>query len=330
MNRRIKKIISLITVLALVTTILIPVTLNAEEKGLKQTHDSDWMSLIPDKTPLSTISIPGTHDSATFHSTLGYCTSCQDKSMYDQMLDGFRYIDARLELNENKDGFIFTHGGFKCKESWWPWSDNITFHSFCEDAYKFLQQNPTETIIVAIKAENSNDDVATVEKLVLDEIDKNPDKWYTKNEIPNLGDVRGKIVLATRYDDALNVGDEKSGLHFCWEEQNNKEKAELPYALSTINSTQNLWVQDRFKYKVNDKFEAFEDSLDNCLAGDNTFFINFLSLSGQNLVPHPKGNADTLNAMFEKKELSPNTCYGVVVVDRGNSELAEKIYNTNL
>lgn len=329
MKRNIKVLLSLCMIFTLALTFAMPAFVNAADDSTPNKHYQDWMSLIPDKTKISSISIPGTHDSATQYCTLPYCTSCQDTSMYEQLLNGYRYIDARLELNSNKDGFIFTHGGFKCKESILPWAGNITFDKLCKDTYQFLKDNPTETVIFALKLENSNDDVATAQKLVLNEIKNNSDKWYTKNAIPTLGEVRGKIVLATRYDDALNVGDELHGLRFNWSDQGEKDVVDMPYALSMLNSNERLWVQDRYKYSVPNKFEAFKDGIENCQAGDDAIFINFLSLSGQGLIPHPKENADSLNRMFKEMKLQNNTSYGIIVLDRADKEMAAKVFETN-
>ena len=139
----------------------------------------------------------------------------------------------------------------------------------------------------------------------------------------------GKIVLATRYEDVLGVGDELSGLHFYWAEQAEKEVVDMPYALSMMNSGESLWVQDRFKYSIQNKFDAFKEGLENCQASDDSIFINFLSLSGQGLIPHPKGNADSLNRMFNETKLQGDTSYGIIVVDRANKDMASKIFETN-
>lgn len=329
MKKKIKVLLSLCLALLLAFTFATPRNAFAAEEKQQDNQYLNWMSQLSDKTKLSNISIPGTHDSATEYCTLPYCTSCQDTSMYEQMRNGYRYLDVRLEINDKKDGFIFTHGGFKCKESFWPWANNITFTKLCEDAYSFLEDNPTETVIFAVKLENSSDDVALAEKLILDEINQSPDKWYTRNAIPTLGEVRGKIVLASRFEDVLNVGDELSGLHFYWVDQGEKEVVDMPYALSMINANEQLWVQDRYKYSIQNKYDAFRDGLLNCQAGNDSFFINFLSLSGQGLIPHPKGNADSLNRMFNEEKLQNNTCYGVIVLDRADKDMAYKVFSTN-
>lgn len=326
MKKMLKKIVGFALIFSIVAIAAVPVAF-ADEKEPGQC--SNWMSNIEDDVKLSSISIPGTHDSASNHCTLSYCTSCQDTSMAEQMDNGYRYMDVRLELNSDNNGFVFTHGGFKCRKSFWPWSSKITFDDFCQDLYSFLDANPTETVIVAIKLENSEDDVAIAERLIMEQIAKNQDKWYTQNAIPTLGEARGKAVLATRFDDVLGYGDALTGIHFYWEDQGNEEVAEMPYELSMINSKERLWVQDRYKYTIEAKIDAITDSIENCQAGDETFFINFLSLSGQSLIPHPKGNANTINAAFDLMELKPQTSYGVMVVDYATKEMAKKIYETN-
>ena len=329
MKKKIKVLLSLCMILTVALTLMMPAMASAADDSTPNKHYLDWMSLIPDKTKISSISIPGTHDSASQYCTLPYCTSCQDSSMYQQLLDGYRYIDVRLELNSNKDGFIFTHGGFKCKESLWPWASNITYDKLCKDTYQFLSDNPTETVIFAVKLENSNDDVATAQRIIMNEVKNNPDKWYTKNTIPTMGEVRGKIILAARYDDVLNVGDELHGLHFNWTDQSEKDVVDMPYALSMMNANERLWVQDRYKYSIQNKFDAFKDGIENCQAGDDAIFINFLSLSGQGLIPHPKGNADSLNRMFNEMKLQQNTSYGIIVLDRATKDMASKVFETN-
>ena len=329
MKKKIKVLLSLCMIFTLALTFAVPAFVNAADDSTPNKHYQDWMSLIPDKTKISSISIPGTHDSATQYCTLPYCTSCQDTSIKEQLNNGYRYIDARYELNSNKDGFIYNHGGFKCKESFWPWAKNVSDEEVYKDLYQFLQDNPTETVILAIKLENSNDDVATAQRIILNETKDNPDKWYTKNTIPTLGEVRGKIVLATRFDDVLNMGEEANGLNFNWTDQGEKEVVDMPYALSMMNANEKLWVQDRYKYSIQSKFDAFKDGIENCQASDDAIFINFLSLSGQGLIPHPKGNADSLNRMFKEMKLQNNTSYGIIVLDRADKEMAAKVFETN-
>ena len=74
-----------------------------------------WMKNIPDETPLSMISIPGTHDSAARFITAPtpriFC--CQDMSVKNQLLSGARFLDIRLILSHNK--FKAVHFFIRCR-----------------------------------------------------------------------------------------------------------------------------------------------------------------------------------------------------------------------
>ena len=75
-----------------------------------------WMKNIPDETPLSMISIPGTHDSAARFTTAPtpriFC--CQDMSVKNQLLSGARFLDIRLILSHNK--FKAVHFFIRCRK----------------------------------------------------------------------------------------------------------------------------------------------------------------------------------------------------------------------
>ena len=113
-----------------------------------------------------------------------------------------------------------------------------------------------------------------------------------------------------------------------WSEQDNTTPADLPYDLYMIDDYR-LWVQDRYKYSVEDKFDAVVDGLENCEADENTVFLNFLSTSGDGPVGHPYGYAKTLNGLLMEYPLKSNTSYGTVIVDFGDANLARHIYYSN-
>ncbi len=306
---------------------------DSDEKSLDSTDldATSWMSAIADETTLSNISIPGTHDSGTQYIPLGYIFQCQDSSIASQMEDGFRYFDIRLELDgkEGQEELILCHNFAKCKSSSKLFSKALTFSSVLEDAYAFLDQHPSETLIFCMKAENGDDDLATLQTLMYQQIDANKKYWYMANENPTLGDVRGKIVLATRFEDAIGRDDNKTGLHFFWSDQGDVDVVDVPYVMSEVNEDTFLWTQDRYNYDTGDKIDAITDDFENCQASEDTFSLNFTSTSGKGKIGHPKKYASTINDYILSYEFKENTCYGIVVVDFANASLAEKIYATN-
>ena len=291
----------------------------------------NWMENIPDETKLSSMSIPGTHDSCTQNVDMRYIFQCQDTSIATQLKYGYRYLDMRLVLEQKHDQqtLVLKHSIARCKTSNSPFAGTLTLDDVLRDVSAFLDAHPTETVILCMKAENSKDDVAEIQKVLYETIDKDPERWYLKNEIPTLGEVRGKIVLATRFDDKLPVGFERCGLYFGWADQGDRTVLSDPTASSVINGRETLCVQDRYNYDTDDKIDAIHTCLDNSRAAEDTFFLNFTSTSGSGKVGHPKEYAKHINLDLYDYDWQAGTAYGVVIVDFAPKKIAEKIYQTN-
>lgn len=291
----------------------------------------NWMENVPDETKLSSMSIPGTHDSCTQNVDMRYIFQCQDASIATQLKYGYRYLDMRLVLEKRSghETLVLKHNIARCKVSDSPFARTLTLADVLKDVYAFLDEHPSETVIMCMKAENSKDDVAAVQKALYEMIDQAPDRWYLKNEIPTLGAVRGRIVLATRFDDKLPVGSDRCGLYFGWADQGDRTVLTDPTADSVINGRETLCVQDRYNYDVGDKITAIRTCLDSSRAADDTFFLNFTSTSGSGAVGHPKEYAKDINLDLYAYEWEAGKAYGVVIVDFGPKKIAEKIYGTN-
>ena len=291
----------------------------------------NWMENIPDETKLSSMSIPGTHDSCTQNVDMRYIFQCQDASIATQLKYGYRYLDMRLVLEKRsgQETLVLKHNIARCKVSDSPFSRTLTLADVLKDVYAFLDEHPSETVILCMKAENSKDDVADVQSILYEAIDREPDRWYLKNEIPTLGEVRGKIVLATRFDDKLAVGFERCGLYFGWADQGDRTVLADPTAVSAINGSETLCVQDRYNYDTDDKINTIRTCLDNSQADEDTFFLNFTSTSGSGKVGHPKEYAKHINLDLYDYDWQAGTAYGIVIVDFAPKKIAEKIYQTN-
>ena len=291
----------------------------------------NWMENMPDETKLSSMSIPGTHDSCTQNVDMRYIFQCQDASIATQLKCGYRYLDMRLVLEKRsgQETLVLKHNIARCKVSDSPFARTLTLADVLKDVYAFLNEHPSETVIMCMKAENSKDDVAAVQKALYEMIDQAPERWYLKNVIPTMGAVRGKIVLATRFDDKLQVGSDRCGLYFGWADQGDRTVLTDPTAESVINGRETLCVQDRYNYDVGDKITAIRTCLDSSRAADDTFFLNFTSTSGSGAVGHPKEYAKDINLDLYAYEWEAGKAYGVVIVDFGPKKIAEKIYGTN-
>ena len=291
--------------------------------------DSAWMKEIDDGTLISDIAIPGTHDSGANYVQLAYFSRCQNSNVWAQLCSGFRYLDVRLGVDGEGDGaeLILYHGFCKCRESSaFPWGKTLKAHDVIALCETFLQLNPSETIVFAVKHEHG-DDALLFQQLLRAEIERNPDLWYLTDGIPTLGECRGKIVLMRRYDDLLGLGPE-AGIPFFWGKMDQRD----PSLNSELFAHQgyDLLVQDRYKLDAEGKWTSFTAGLSAPYSGDGQLLrLNFLSTNGPPSFGHPYAYAKKLNKAFLQADLSgaPNSW---IIVDFADAALARKIYKLNL
>lgn len=305
-----------------------PIETEPYDTSIGYTDTANWMSYLDDSKYISEITIPGTHDSTTENIAMGYIMRCQNTSINQQLLDGYRYLDLRLAIDSRDEGdeLKLVHNFLNCHAGSGLFSDSLHLEDVTKQIYSFLDEHPDETVIVNTKIEDDDHSVSEIQKLLIEEINENQNYWYTEETIPTLGEARGKIVLMTRFKDEAATG--TTGIQTIWTEQDNKDIIDIPYDLYVTDNCR-LWVQDRFKYSVDDKYDAVVDGLENCEADENTIFLNFVSTSGSGLFGHPKGYARKLNNMIMDYEFKPNTSYGIIVVDFGHEDLARHIYMSN-
>lgn len=161
-------------------------------------HDhSSWMSAIPNYKSLADLSIPGTHDTATYNVSFWQKViswiQCQDQALPEQLSRGIRCLDMRCRRDNNK--LVMVHG---------PSDLGIDFRSMIDVCIDFLKAHPGETIIMYVKEEGTaTNTTLSFEKILNDYIKSAP--FYTGNTVPTLGTVRGKIVLMRRFPGSIGI-----------------------------------------------------------------------------------------------------------------------------
>ena len=67
-----------------------------------------------------------------------------------------------------------------------------------EHCFRFLEENPSETIIFQFKNDSGKENETCFDNLFYTYIKGNENKWFLENRVPALGETRGKIVLIRR------------------------------------------------------------------------------------------------------------------------------------
>ncbi|QIX02208.1 hypothetical protein AMS68_007725 [Peltaster fructicola] len=151
-----------------------------------------WMRDFKDETSIAALSIPGTHNSPTYHWALP-SVRCQAVSPLQQLENGVRFLDVRVQPHRpgNEDLYL-VHGAFPI-----ALTGSKNFRQLVDDVNTFLASHPSETVIISMKREGIS---RTNDGQLADIIETHyAQQWYTEPRIPSIGEVRGKIVLMRRF-----------------------------------------------------------------------------------------------------------------------------------
>lgn len=286
---------------------------------------ADWMKELDGELPLNQIVLPGSHDSATQYVQLAFFSKCQALSIEEQLEAGCRYLDIRLGVDGHNDTFKLMHGFTNCRTSPFNPVDKLYLDDLLDDCYAFLKKHPTETVVFAVKQEHGKDSVAVFESMLNSYIREDADMWLLTDSIPTLDEARGKLVLMRRYEDEGGL-EARSGIPLIWADQKGA-KDTRPNVVAEKNDFYTLYVQDRFEYDTEAKWEAFTKGMAMAekRAKDGDVILSFLSTKGSLTYGHPRQFANVLNPrLAELDSLS-----GWVVVDFLSPKLAETIYSHN-
>ena len=273
----------LLGVLLLAIAYLLIAPLTETDRSQAVEGSADWMAGLSDSARLNEISIPGTHDSATTYCQLAYVTKCQSKTIAGQLNAGFRFLDIRL--GAEGDSLILMHGFTKCRTGAFFWNETLTLDSVLQDCYAFLKAHPGETILFSVKQEHGEESVREFQALLRKYIAKAPENWLLTDQMPTLGEARGKLVLLRRYEDEAGLGRE-AGLSFLWDHQGGHADVRLN-TVSKDNGTYTLWVQDRYEYDAEDKWAAFTAGIYGSSLKNGAAAVQFLSSKGSCVQGHP-------------------------------------------
>jgi len=274
---------------------------------LEHTKSKEWMSKISDSKLISALSIPGTHESATYkvkpkNKIIGTPfigqAKCHAMDIPTQLDAGIRFFDIRVA---NNGDIIHGKGQTQFKTEY-------TFDNILNLFTSFLKDHSSETIIMKIKNEEGkgkrNDDfIAMFESKITGDVKKLM-KYNT--DIPTMGEIRGHIWLfddfeyskgfPTSHSKIIKQNDWKAG----WIKPG-KVKAE----------------------KVKQHFEAAEGKQDS-----GNLYINNLSANAAakgNLFVTPEDLASEVNSVT----LEHKSFLGIVACDFPSQKLIDHVIAQN-
>ncbi|MFD5039163.1 phosphatidylinositol-specific phospholipase C [Streptomyces sp. NPDC087894] len=238
----------------------------------------DWMGAVPDATPLRRLTIPGTHNSGARFG--GPWTACQNTTIAEQLTSGIRFLDVRCRISG--DAYAIHHGASY---------QNLNFDDVLGACRDFLAQRPSETVLMRVKQEYSEESDAVFRRIFDIYLDGKGWRSLLRLDptLPDLGGARGKVVLLA----------DNGGL------------PGVRYADPALFDIQDDYMAEPFA-----KYPKIEAQFRKAAQQPGKLFMNYVSTAA--LLP-PRSNADRLNpqvhAFLDGSEASGWTGLGIVPLD---------------
>ncbi|GGV15598.1 1-phosphatidylinositol phosphodiesterase [Streptomyces litmocidini] len=237
-----------------------------------------WMGAHGDGTDLRRLTIPGTHDSGARYG--GPWSECQNTTIAQQLDSGVRFLDVRCRVTSGS--FAIHHGASY---------QNMMFGDVLVACRDFLAAHPSETVLMRVKQEYSEESDATFRAVFDDYLDRRGWRplFRIGDALPLLGEARGRVVLLA----------DNGGL------------PGLRWADPAVFSVQDDWnaLPDAKYPKIQAQFRA-------AVAQPGRLYVNFVSTSAY--LP-PRWNSDRLNpwvhGFLDGSELAGRVGLGIVPLD---------------
>ena len=267
---------------------------NIVKHRAKNVDYSSWMSQLPDNTPITSVNMPGTHDTMALYSVGDLAGQCQSLKLEDQLKIGVRFLDIRLQLVNNELKAV--HGFIDQRES---------FKDIVNTVDKFLKAHNSEYIIMSIKEEAD----AKKSTISFDDAVKKCRKsnWSKRQSLATgetVADYRGQVIIMSRYAGATIGIPAYEG----WIDN------------ATFNLPNGIHVQDQYKLKsCQEKIDAIDDCFNR---QDEYMKINFLSgyIDGGFPPSYAPSVANTVNKWI-KENIKSYLFRGIVLFDFVTSDL---------
>lgn len=195
-----------------------------------------WMSHLPSSTPMTVLSIPGTHDSAAYTYSWPFIAT-QTMDITAQLNSGIRYFDLRCGLRSNVLEMV--HGSAML---------NLRLDEVLTAMYTWLSAHPSEALIAQLKRDRK-DESSTIHfaQAVTQAISSAPQFWRTANTTPMLGELRGRIQLFRRFDGGASPGGSPPLFAYGLDVTRWQDNPSRPFTIHTAHGVQ-VTVQDHYSF----------------------------------------------------------------------------------
>ncbi|TRY74321.1 hypothetical protein DNTS_032022 [Danionella cerebrum] len=254
-----------------------------------------WMSTIPDITPLSDVTMPGTHNTMALYG--GSLSECNSWSLALQLRAGIRFLDIRVR---HARGSLTIHHGISYQYA--------HFGDVLKDIVDFLQEYPSETVLMRLKEELS--DTRNIYDAVVRYIKEYAhwDLLWNRREIPVMGEARGKLIILQDFS-GPDLGVRYNSLHIADD-----------WKVSSLQPEE-----------VERKWRSVSTHLETAAVGNRSLMFLTYS-SGAGILAHPDALARRINLrLYEYLTAyrSQRKRFGIITMDFPGAKLVQSIIRFN-
>ncbi|MEE1813993.1 phosphatidylinositol-specific phospholipase C [Streptomyces sp. SP18ES09] len=241
-----------------------------------------WLGGHGDGTDLRRLTIPGTHDSGARFG--GPWSECQNTTIAQQLDTGVRFLDVRCRVTGGS--FAIHHGASY---------QNMMFGDVLVACRDFLAAHPSETVLMRVKQEYSEESDAVFRGVFDDYLDRRGWRplFRVGDTLPLLGEARGRVVLLA----------DNGGL------------PGLRWADPAVFA-----VQDEYNALPDAKYPKIQAHFRAAATQPGRLYVNFVSTAAY--LP-PRWNSDRLNpwvhGFLDSAELAGRVGLGIVPLDFPNT-----------
>ena len=307
-----------------------------------------WMTSLPDEAYLTSLNIPGTHDSGTanvFLDGLGSASPsrCQ-KLFYSQQLNvGVRSFDIRCKADNNNPSASqvkIVHSFAACYRAD---GQEMLLQDFFSEGVAFLKAHPGEVLLFTIKLDSGSNHEGLA-RGVADCILKYRGYIWQGEGVPSLGEARGKIVIVGRRYNFGNYNPlTEDGLQtrLFGADLTKWDGFDYEATDAAIAIGERIYVQDAYNLAGADKWPYVAGTLAQSNQGRipaDCWIFNYASATTVGSEMLETGNVDgplAVSRVINDKLYANKGGYlnggrtGVVVMDYADLPLARRIYESN-
>ena len=298
-----------------------------------------WMSKLLDEKKLVLINIPGSHDSTAYNLFwLGSVfAKCQDYDINTQLNMGVRFFDIRVVVKSNLccyeenmfSSLICCHGICDCFHTDQNnKKKNLTYINVLNQIRKFLEENPSETVIIKTDS-GRGDKIKNLQQalIIFDSVLGDISVEY--NNKLTLGQIRGKVVSL------LKLREDENNNEFSFKTKIEEGTDIIPIHGKYTNNNENY---QEFKVEGDLKVIEIKELLEmyNYTFKEAEKFLKLplnyeTSCTGEfkKILPFPKIEADIVNKFLKEYNFIKGNYYGWISVDFIDKEITNRIIESN-